>query len=185
ISSSKALLCITSLRTPVRPAAAAPPPSAMGKEKADVSAKDMEKVKFAFDIFDFEGQGNVDTYFLGNLFRALNMNPSLKTINKFEPAERKGVKMMNLDDFLPMYAAVKKEVKGQGTYEEFVELLKLYDKNENGTMMYAELEYILKSLGEPLQKYEVDSILKECCPEEDEDGCIDFLPFLKKLCGKE
>merc|ERR1712168_890699 len=157
----------------------------MGKEKADVSAKDMEKVKFAFDIFDFEGQGNVDTFFLGNLFRALNLNPSLKTINKFEPGERKGQKMMNIDDFLPMYSSVKKQVKEQGNFEEFVELLKLYDKNENGTMMFAELEYILKTLGEPLQKYEVDTILKECCPEEDEDGCIEFAPFLKKLCVKE
>jgi len=157
----------------------------MGKEKSDLSAKDIEKVKFAFDIFDFEGAGNVDTFFIGGLFRALNLNPSLKTINSFEPAERKGVKMMTLDQFMPMYATVKKQVKEQGSYEEFVELLKLYDKNEDGTMMFAELDYILKTLGEPLEKAEVNTILKDLCPEEDEEGLVQFTPFLKKLCGKE
>merc|ERR1712243_36346 len=110
-----------------RSTAITPTPTAMGKEKSDLSAKDIEKVKFAFDIFDFEGAGNVDTFYIGGLFRALNLNPSLKTINSFEPAERKGLKMMTLDQFMPMYASVKKQVKDQGSYEEFVELLKLYD----------------------------------------------------------
>jgi len=36
----------------------------------------------------------------------------------------------------------------QGKYEDFIELCKLYDKNENGTMMLAELENILSNLGE-------------------------------------
>lgn len=37
--------------------------------------------------------------------------------------------------------------KDQGSYEDFLECLKLYDKEENGTMIGAELEHTLKALG--------------------------------------
>ncbi|MGZ0918078.1 hypothetical protein ACXOKD_09085, partial [Streptococcus thermophilus] len=80
-------------------------------------------------------------------------------------------KMIKLDDFMPLFAQVKKD-KDAGSYEDFIEVLKLYDKSENGTMMYAELEHILLSLGERLEKAELEPILKECCPPEDEEGFI-------------
>merc|ERR1712080_365808 len=38
----------------------------------------------------------------------------------------------------------------QGTYADYVELLKLYDKNSNGTMMLAELDNILCNLGDEI-----------------------------------
>jgi Ca2+-binding EF-hand superfamily protein len=34
-----------------------------------------------------------------------------------------------------------------GQFNDYIELCKLYDKNENGTMMLAELENILANLG--------------------------------------
>jgi hypothetical protein len=45
-----------------------------------------------------------------------------------------------------------KKSKDTGSYEDFIECLKLYDKMENGTMMLGELEHILLSLGEKLGK---------------------------------
>merc|ERR1711974_558020 len=39
-----------------------------------------------------------------------------------------------------------------GTYHDYVELCKLYDKNENGTMMLAELENILSNLADEIPK---------------------------------
>ena len=61
--------------------------------------------------------------------------------------EQKKTKKMKLDEFLPVYSQVKKD-KDCGSYEDFMEVLKLYDKEGNGTMLYAELEHILCSLGE-------------------------------------
>merc|ERR1712055_144837 len=84
---------------------------------------------------------------------------------------------------VPMYQTIKKE-KGKGGYEDFVECMKLYDKQEDGTMMFAELEYILTALGEPMEKEQVKIALAELAPEEDEDGLIPYDVFLKKLCSK-
>ena len=40
-----------------------------------------------------------------------------------------------------------KEPEHTGSYDQYIELCKLYDKNENGTMMLAELENFLSNLG--------------------------------------
>lgn len=64
-------------------------------------------------------------------------------------AKKKKEKKFKLDEFLPIYSQVKKD-KDCGSYEDFIEVLKLYDKDLNGSMMFAELEHILLSLGQIL-----------------------------------
>lgn len=71
-----------------------------------------------------------------------------------------------------------KKDKEQGTFEDFLECLKLYDKEENGKMMAAELAHTLLSLGERLEDAETDIVLKDCMDQEDEDG---FIPYERKL----
>ena len=58
--------------------------------------------------------------------------------------------------FYPIYSEVKKS-KDTGSFEDFIECLKLYDKMENGTMMLGELEHILLSLG----KYQISQLYFE------------------------
>lgn len=147
---------------------------------ADLSAKDVEKAEFAFSIYDADGSNVVDAVDLGNVLRALNLNPTNATIEKLGGTKKKGEKLLKLDEFLPIYSQCKKD-KEQGCYEDFIECLKLYDKEENGTMMAGELSHILLSLGEKLNDAEVDTVLKECMDPEDEDGFIPYAPFLKKM----
>merc|ERR1719347_1038094 len=72
------------------------------------------------------------------------------------------------------------EVQGAEGITEVVSV-ELYDKSEDGTMMYAELEHILLTLGERLEKYELEPIMTQCCPPEDEEGFVKYEPFVKKL----
>lgn len=82
-------------------------------------------------------------------------------------------KLLSLEEFLPIYAQVKKE-KEQGCFEDFVECLKLYDKNENGFMLLAELNHALLALGEALQPEQVEALFKDCMGEENDDGEIQY-----------
>eukprot|EP00095_Tigriopus_kingsejongensis_P011705 maker-scaffold452_size166894-snap-gene-0.34 protein:Tk11705 transcript:maker-scaffold452_size166894-snap-gene-0.34-mRNA-1 annotation:"myosin light chain alkali" len=148
----------------------------------DLSAKDVERAKFAFDIYDFEGKARIDLFFLADVLRGLNLNPSLKTLDELGMTKKKAEKFISLEEFYPIYSKIKKS-KELGSFEDFMECLKLYDKHENGTMMMGELEHILLSLGEKLEREEVDTILKECCDQEDDDGFIPYEPFLKRLCA--
>uniref|UniRef100_A0A8D9DYI8 Myosin light chain alkali n=1 Tax=Cacopsylla melanoneura TaxID=428564 RepID=A0A8D9DYI8_9HEMI len=66
-----------------------------------------------------------------------------------------------LEEFLPIYSQELKD-KDQGVYEDFLECLMLYDKQEVGTMLGAELSHMLISLGERLDETQVNEVLADC-----------------------
>merc|ERR1712115_380936 len=51
--------------------------------------KEIEAIEFAFDVYDFKGDGNVDAFYVGDLMRACNINPTLKTIKEIGGTEVK------------------------------------------------------------------------------------------------
>ncbi len=56
-------------------------------------------------------------------------------------------KFLPFDDVVKLVHQAEAAPDKEGNYHDYVELCKLYDKNENGTMMLAELENILSNLG--------------------------------------
>ena len=103
---------------------------------------------FAFSIYDMDGSGTVDAFYLGDVLRGLNLNPTNATIEKLGGTKKKGEKTLKVDEFLPIFSQCKKD-KDHGGYEDFLECLKLYDKAENGLMLGAELSHTLLALGNP------------------------------------
>merc|ERR1712102_48038 len=146
--------------------------------------KEIDAINFAFDVYDFKGDGKVDAFFTGDLIRACNLNPTLKTIAEIGGTTETGQKMLTKDEVFPIYKAAK-DSKDQGGFHDFVEILKLYDKNDDNTMLSHQLFLLLTNLGEKLTKEEAKSLMKELCDPEDEDGFIPFKPFLEKMCAAE
>ncbi|KAF2887796.1 hypothetical protein ILUMI_18377, partial [Ignelater luminosus] len=140
---------------------------------ADLKESDIERAEFAFGIYADDGM--LDGTQLGTVLRALNLNPSLESLEKLGATKKKGEKKFKLEEFLPLFSECKKEIKDQGCYEDFIECLKLYDKAENGKMLYGELHHALLSLGEKLTEPEVDVLFRDCMGEEDDEGQIDYI----------
>jgi len=153
-------------------------------EKYGIHPRDVEKIKFAFDVYDFKGDGRVDGFYIGDLLRATNLNPTLKTIEAVGGEKEKGKKIMKIDDFYPIYKKAK-DSKDTGGIHDFVEILKLYDKNEDSTILSNELFRLLTNLGEKLTKEEAKSLMKELCEPEDDEGFMPFMPFLERMCSNE
>ena len=79
------------------------------------------------------------------------MYPTLKTIDEDGGQAEKGKKTLSKAEVYPMYKACK-DSKDQGGFHDFVEILKLYDKNDDNTMIGNELFRLLTNLGEKLTK---------------------------------
>lgn len=142
--------------------------------------QDIENAEFAFGIYDCDGSGKIDAYDIPDVLRSLNLNPTMELCEKMGATKKRGEKKLSVEEFLPIFGQVKVQ-KDTGSYEDFIECLKLYDKEENGTMLLAELEHTLKALGEKLSEDEAAVLFADCMDPEDEDGNIFYAPFLKKL----
>ena len=70
----------------------------------------------------------------------------MATIDQIGGQKEKGKKIMVIDDFYPVYKQAK-DSKDTGGIHDFVEILKLYDKNEDNTILGNELFRLLTNLG--------------------------------------
>jgi len=145
---------------------------------------DAEAAKKICAIYDWDGKGELDMFYFMDIFYALGMNLTKKTTVKFGQTDDVEKKFMKFDDVVALMQQAVKEPEHTGNYFDYIELCRLYDKNENGTMMLAELETFLNLLGDEIPKEDVTKLLDELCPREDDDGMIPYVPFLEKLCGK-
>ncbi len=84
--------------------------------------------------------------------------------------------MIKIDELYPLFKKAK-DSKDTGGFHDFVEILKLYDKNEDSTILENELFRLLTNLGEKLTKEEAKGLMKELCDPADDDG---FTPFKRK-----
>jgi Ca2+-binding EF-hand superfamily protein len=78
---------------------------------------------------------------------ALGFNITKKICMQNGQQEEEAKKFASFDEVVTMVNAALKTPDMCGNYHDYIELCKLYDKNENGTMMLAELENILSNLG--------------------------------------
>jgi len=145
---------------------------------------DADAIKKICDIYDWHGKGQLDLFYLGDIMYALGFNITKKICMANGQQEEECKKFASFDEVVTMVNAALKTPEMSGNYHDYIELCKLYDKNENGTMMLAELETFLSLMGDEVPKEDCAKLLEELAGAEDEDGFFPYTPFLEKLCGK-
>jgi len=145
---------------------------------------DADAIKRICDIYDWDGKGELDMFFFGDVIYALGLNITKKICVGLGQQEERGKKFAKFDEVVAKVNEAKGTKDNSGTYQDFIELCKLYDKNENGTMMLAELENILSNLADMIPKEDTMALLAELADKEDDDGFFPYKPFIDRLTGK-
>ncbi|MCI4393533.1 hypothetical protein PGIGA_G00158460 [Pangasianodon gigas] len=146
---------------------------------SDFTADQIEDFKEAFGLFDRVGDSKIAYNQIADIMRALGQNPTNKDVKKVlgDPSPEDMVnKRIDFDTFLPMLKAVNAIQKG--TYDDYVEGLRVFDKEGNGTVMGAELRIVLSTLGERMSEPEVDALMQG---QEDENGSVNYESFVKHI----
>lgn len=140
------------------------------------------EAKDAFIIFDEAYEGNdIDAFYLGDVMRALGCTLSNASVVKYGGATELGQKRITFAEFGPILDKAKKDVSEVGCKEDYIEGLKVLDKNSTGLISCVELKQILCSLAEKMESKQADALVELLGISEDEDGNIKYMELIDKL----
>ncbi|KAM6893346.1 myosin, light polypeptide 3, skeletal muscle [Lycodopsis pacificus] len=146
---------------------------------AEFSPEQIEDFKESFGLFDRVGDSQVAFNQVADIMRALGQNPTNKAVNAIlgnPSADDLANKRVNFETFLPMLKEVDAQPKG--AIDDYIEGLRVFDKEGNGTIMGAELRIVLATLGEKMTEHEIESLM---VGQEDENGSLHYEAFVKHI----
>ena len=105
----------------------------------------------------------------------MGLNPTESDIKKC--LKDLNAERISFEQFLPIYEDLSKK-KDQSTEEDFIEGLRVFDKDGSGMINSAELRHLLTTLGERLTDEEVEQLLSGL---EDKHGNVNYEEFVRML----
>lgn len=144
-------------------------------------------MKSIFNLYDDDCEGKIDALYIGHVARACGLKPTNEQVGKAagqvykklgKPSGRcacvrracAGEKKLTYEEWLPIYEKLKKE-KDSGTFADYLEGLKVFDKEETGKILAAEVKHVLMALGERLTAAEIEEVMDGVA---DAEGMIDY-----------
>jgi len=150
--------------------------------RESLSEEMIAEFKMAFDIFDHDGGGDINTSELGRVMKLLGQSPSKDELDQIvEAVDVDGSGSIDFDEFLIMMVMQLKEENKSASDEEVKEIFRLFDKNGDNFLDWDELNGALSNIGSdpPVEKWEVDEIFNEV--DGNGDGVIDVEEFTNWL----
>jgi len=136
----------------------------------------LQEFQEAFQLFDKDNDGKLNSDELGTVMRALGQNPTQAEIKNIV----KEIGGSGMVDFQEFTTIMQRRMKTADSSEEQIkEAFKVFDKTGSGLIEINELKHVLTTLGEKLTAEEVDGVMKDA--DTDNDGKINIQDFLRVM----
>merc|ERR1712216_973344 len=138
----------------------------------------MGEIKEAFDLFDTDGSGEIDSKELKVAMRALGFEPKKEEIQKvISDVDDDGSGTIEYEEFLKM---MTHKILNRDPKDEILKAFRLFDDDETGKISFKNLKRVAKELGERMTD-ELQEMIDEA--DRDGDGEVneeEFLRIMKK-----
>merc|ERR1712121_212945 len=125
---------------------------------------DADTCKKICDIYDWDGKGELDMFFFGDILYAMGFNTTKKVCVGLGQTDEEGKKFVKFDEVVSKCEEAIKAPDSQGTYKDYDDLL--------------------CNLGDEIPKEDVQKMFAEICDPEDDDGMFPYMSFIDRLVGK-
>ncbi|KAK2709414.1 troponin C, isoallergen Bla g 6.0101-like isoform X2 [Artemia franciscana] len=151
-------------------------------EEGDLNKEQLAMLRKAFDAFDREKKGSINTGMVGTILQLLGVHVTDNMLRDIiQEVDEDGSGELEFDEFVQLSAKFLIEEDEVETQKELKEAFRLYDKEGNGYITTQTLRDILRELDDKLTEDELDEIIEEI--DEDGSGTIDFDEFMEMMTG--
>lgn len=145
--------------------------------KFDLSEEQKADIKQAFDLFDTDGTGHIESKELKVAIRALGFEPKKEEIKRMiADIDKEGTGKISFADFLQVMTVKMAE---KDSNEEILKAFRLFDDDDTGKISFKNLKRVAKELGENLNDEELREMLEEA--DLDGDGEVNEEEFLRVM----
>jgi len=157
-----------------------------------IDSSDYEEKEAIFNVFAGHQNGKIRLGEMGEVFRALGLNPTNEdiaackreivtkngSVQNLKEAEK--TLMVTFDEFLPLFQILeKKDQRNDLKPDDFVQAFSHFDPDGNGLVSKGAMRRILTTMGEPMSDEDVDEIL--AAQEEVAPGMINYATFVEAV----
>merc|ERR1712091_142566 len=149
--------------------------NAGGKKQKELTEEQKQEIKEAFDLFDTDGSGSIDSKELKVAMRALGFEPKKEEIQKMiSDVDDDGSGTIEFNELSQM-------ILNRDPKDEILKAFRLFDDDETGKISFKNLKRVAKELGERMTDEELQEMIDEA--DRDGDGEVneeEFLRIMKK-----
>jgi len=165
-----------------------PPPSGKkgGRTANDIGARpgipewQMQELREAFDLFDTDGSGTIDTKELQVALRALGFDSKKEKVRKMiADIDLDGSGTIDFEEFVEMMTG---KMGDRDSPEEIRRVFKLFDDDETGKISFRNLKRVARELGENMTDEELQEMITKA--DLDGDGEVNEEEFMRIMTYK-
>ncbi|XP_065071792.1 myosin-2 essential light chain-like [Rhopilema esculentum] len=143
----------------------------------DEDEDSLEEIQSCFSLFDKRGDMKVESHRVIDVLRSLGLNPLTEDVNKCLKDSNLVGHRIDFPTFYGIFQHICRR-PALGTYEDMVEGLRSFDRDQTGLVSRAELRQILLHIGDKMTEEQVYAIL---APHEGASGSVSYEALIQTV----